>query len=255
MTSDSGVLQWSFGQRYAAARSRLSGAQKSTAAVPAYLRYVNRRLGGYLACVAYGLGFTATQVSALSFLCSVAALAVLVIAPATVPVGIIVAVGLALGYALDSADGQLARVRGGGTRAGEWLDHVLDIAKLCLVHTSVAVTLFRHFELRHFALLLVPMTFLLAQVVGFFGKMLRDQLRARSGAPAEPPSTHTSALSALILLPVDHGTMCWIFVLLGWHALFVTAYVLLALVSVAFAARGVARDYRNLSEIDAATAG
>ena len=35
-----------------------------------------------------------------------------------------VTVLLILGFALDSADGQVARLTGGGSPSGEWLDHV-----------------------------------------------------------------------------------------------------------------------------------
>lgn len=241
--------------RFTTARRRLAGAQKSTAAVPAYLRYVNRRLGGVLACVGFALRLSPTQVSLLSATCSTAALVLLAWAPSTVPVGFVVAVLMALGYALDSADGQLARVRGGGTPAGEWLDHVLDIGKLALVHSCVLIALYRNFELRHPAILLVPLAFLAAQTVSFFGNMLRDQLRAKAGVSKTPPSARNSLLSSLVLLPFDHGTVCWMFVLLGWHSAFLVVYAALAAVTIAFAARALLRSYRNLRSLDVGSPG
>jgi phosphatidylglycerophosphate synthase len=56
-------------------------------------------------------------------------------APATWFVGLITVV-LVLGYALDAADGQLARLRGGGSSLGEWLDHMIDSAKVVGPHLA-----------------------------------------------------------------------------------------------------------------------
>lgn len=239
----------SAGARFRTARGRLAAAQKSSAAVPAYLRYVNRRLGGYLACLGYALRLTPTVVSVLSAAASLAGLVVLAAAPATVPVGFAVALATALGYALDSADGQLARVRGGGTVAGEWLDHVLDIAKTTVLHACVLITVYRHFDLAD-AWLLVPLAFLLAQVTTFFATMLRDALRMQAGLSRQPVSERGSFASSLILLPVDHGTLCWSFALLGWPAAFFGVYSALAVLSVLFCLRALRRAYRGLGSLD-----
>lgn len=236
--------------RFRVARGRLAAAQKSTAAVPAYLRYVNRRLGGYFACLGYALRLTPTAVSVLSALASLTGLVVLAAAPATVPVGLLVAAATALGYALDSADGQLARVRGGGTVAGEWLDHVLDIAKTTVLHSCVLIAIYRHFDVAD-GWLVVPLAFLLAQVTTFFATMLRDALRMQAGLSRQPPSERGSFVSSLILLPVDHGTLCWSFALLGWHAAFLGVYVTLAALSALFCLRALRRTYRGLRALDA----
>ena len=171
--------------RFAIARSRLGGAQKSTVSVPAYLRFVNRRAGGWLAALAYAADLTPTQVTVLSAASSFAGIAVLLFAPANVGVGIGVAALLLLGYALDSADGQLARVRGGGSKAGEWLDHVVDMAKLSSLHAAVAVSILRFFDVSWLALAL-PLVFGIANATQFLGMMLRDQLRASAEQTAQP---------------------------------------------------------------------
>ncbi len=242
----------SAGTRYALARERVASAQKSSVAVPAYLRYVNRRAGGELACLAYAVRLTPVQVSLFSAAFSTVALVALAWAHSTLPVGIAVAVAMAIGYALDSADGQLARIRGGGTLAGEWLDHALDIGKLTLLHSCVLIALYRNFGLDHPAFLLVPLGFLMAQVTGFFGNMLRDQLRGKAGVSRQPPSTRGSLLSSLVLLPFDHGTACWMFVVLGWHAAFLGVYTVLFVLSAAFAMRTLWRCYQNLYALDVA---
>jgi phosphatidylglycerophosphate synthase len=231
--------------RFEHARSRLAGAQKSTASVPAYLRFVNRKAGGMLAALSYALGLTPTQVTLLSSAVSFCGIAVLVLHSATVPAGIAVSLLLLLGYALDSADGQLARVRGGGSRAGEWLDHVADVAKISSLHSAVAIAVLRYFDLDSLLYLAVPVIFLVANVTQFFGMMLRDKLTV---ADRRGPAGSSSLLVSLILLPLDHGSLALAFLVLGVHTLFLWVYGLLALCTVLFAARSLTKAYRGLLE-------
>ena len=232
----------SVGSRYAYARSRLAGAQKSTASVPAYLRFVNRRAGGLLAAAGFALRLTPTQVTLLSSACSFLGIAVLIAHRSTVPAGIGVSLLLLLGYALDSADGQLARVRGGGTKAGEWLDHVADVAKISSLHSAVAIAVLRYFDLQSLLYLAVPVIFLIANVTQFFGMMLRDKLTM---TPRPQPGS-SSLLTAWLLLPLDHGSLALAFLVLGLHTVFLWCYGFLALCTVAFAVRSLRKAYRGL---------
>jgi phosphatidylglycerophosphate synthase len=233
--------------RFATARSRLGGAQKSTASVPAYLRFVNRRAGGWLAALAYAVDLTPTQVTVLSAASSFAGIVLLLLAPASVGTGLGVAALLLFGYALDSADGQLARVRGGGSKAGEWLDHVVDMAKLSSLHAAVAVSVLRFFDVSRLALA-IPLIFGIANATQFLGMMLRDQLRA--GAEQTDRTGSSSVLRAWLLLPLDHGALGLVFLLLGWHAGFLIGYGFLALCTVAFSLRSLAKAYRGLVALD-----
>ncbi len=235
--------------RYATARARLAGAQKPTASVPAYLRFVNRPAGGWLASLGYALDLTPTQLTVLSALSSFAGIAVLLFAPATVPVGLLVAALLLLGYALDSADGQLARIRGGGSKAGEWLDHVVDMAKLSTLHAVVLVSVLRFFDVPR-PVLAIPLAFGIANATQFLGMMLRDQLRRSAGPNTPADRRGSSVLAAWLLLPLDHGTLCLSFALLGLHTVFLVGYGLLALCTVTFAARSLTKAYRGLLALD-----
>jgi phosphatidylglycerophosphate synthase len=237
----------SAGARFGYARSRLAGAQKSTASVPAYLRFVNRRAGGLLAALAYALRLSPTQVTMLSSAVSFCGIAVLALCSSTVPTGIAVSLLLLLGYALDSADGQLARVRGGGSRAGEWLDHVADVAKISSLHSAVAIAVLRFFHLGSLLYLLVPVAFGVANVTQFFGMMLRDKLTV-ADATVPGQSGSSSLLVAWLLLPLDHGSLALAFLVLGAHTLFLWCYGLLALATVLFAARSLTKAYRGLIE-------
>lgn len=105
---------------------RLARAQKGHArGAPAYSVYVNRRIGRVLAAVAYRIGLTPNQVSIISAVHSFVAIGLIAFGSVNVPMGLLIALLLVLGYAWDSADGQVARLRGGGSPQGEWLDHLL----------------------------------------------------------------------------------------------------------------------------------
>jgi len=246
----------SAGARFDYARSRLADAQKPTASVPAYLRFVNRRAGGLLAALAYALRLSPTQVTLLSAAVSFCGIFVLALRPSSVPTGVLVSLLLLVGYALDSADGQLARVRGGGSRAGEWIDHVADIAKISSLHSAVLIAVLRFFDLGSLLYLVVPVAFGVTNATQFFGMMLRDKLTV--AAPAGPgpagSSGSSSLLVALLLLPLDHGSLALAFLVLGVHAVFLWCYGLLALATVLFAARSLTKAYRGLLEAEPAPA-
>jgi phosphatidylglycerophosphate synthase len=235
----------SFGARFNYARSRLAGAQKPTASISVYLRFVNRKAGGVLAAVGYALRLTPTQVTLLSSAASFTGIAVLILHRSTVAAGIAVSLLLLLGYALDSADGQLARVQGSGSKAGEWLDHVTDIAKISLLHSAVAIAVLRNFELDSLLYLAVPVIFLVANVSQFFGMMLRDKLTEANRS--QPGATGSSSmLVGWLLMPMDHGSLALAFLVLGVHELFLWAYGFLALCTLLFSARSLTKAYRGL---------
>jgi len=230
--------------RFREAMARLGGAQKSKAGVPAYLRYVNRRLGGWLAAAGYGMGLSPNHLTAASAAFSAIGILTLVAVRPTPLVGVLVAVALALGYAFDSADGQLSRVRGDGKPSGEWLDHVVDVAKTASLHSGVLISLARFGDLGSDRWLLVPIAFGIVNTTFFFGMMLRDQL---GGAPAAGEKGVGSPTRSLALLPMDYGTLCWAFVLLAWTPLFLVAYGVLGAFMAAFGVRSFAKAYRTLA--------
>lgn len=102
-------------ESYRETLQRLGGAQKPVASgAPAYSVLVNRPVGRYLAAWAYRIGMTSNEVTAVSAAFSFTGIAVLALATPTWGAGVGVWLLLAVGYALDSADGQVARLRGGG---------------------------------------------------------------------------------------------------------------------------------------------
>lgn len=229
-------------RRFEDARSKLRSAQKSSVGVPAYLRYVNRRIGGWLAAAGYALRLTPNHLTGLSAAFSFGAIAALcLVRPTPVAAGAIT-LSLLIGFAFDSADGQLSRVRGDGRPSGEWLDHVVDVAKTSSLHAAVLISLFRFTPLTDGPWLLVPIGFGIVNVTFFFAMMLRDQLGGRPPKSARPASAGRS----MALLPMDYGTLCLVFVTLASHRLFLALYTALFAFTCLFTLRSSTRAYLTL---------
>jgi phosphatidylglycerophosphate synthase len=214
-------------ERYTESLQRLSSAQKGSSGAPAYSRYINRRIGRYFAAAAFQLGLTPNQVTMVSALFTFAGIATIAFVHTTIWSAIAVVLLLVIGYALDSADGQLARLRGGGSPAGEWLDHVIDATKIASLHLAIFGNWLRepqgHHGLQGFALAYESVAF-----IAFFAIVLTDQLRrqqhVRTGV-ATRGSRSTSALYSLAVVPTDYGLMCLAFILMAWPVGFTVVYL------------------------------
>ena len=229
---------------------RLSSAQKTaTRGAPAYSVYVNRRVGRYIAAGAYRKGLSPNNVTAISAGFTFCAIGLLAIGEPSWLLGITVWLLLAVGYAFDSADGQVARLRGGGSASGEWLDHVIDAIKISTLHLAVLITAFTHFAFTDPALLLVPIGFTAVAAVSFFAMILNDLLKAKH-APLAPPSTaRRTVLRSLLGVPTDYGVLCLAFVLLGAPPLFFGVYAVLFVANALYLALALAKWFRDMTAL------
>ncbi len=227
-------------QRWRTVVEELAAAQKTARGVSLWSRYVNRPLGRRLAAAAVVGGLSANTVTLVSASVTAAGLAVLVLAPPSAAGGGAVAALLVLGFALDSADGQVARYTHTGSPAGEWLDHVVDAGKMVAVHACVLVGWYRFVDLPE-RWLLLPLAYQLVAVVVFAGGTLAPLLR-EGGAPARAPST----ARAVALLPADFGVLALSFVAWGVPDLFRWVYLLLAVATTVIGAALVARWFTGL---------
>ncbi|WP_406832157.1 CDP-alcohol phosphatidyltransferase family protein [Pedococcus sp. KACC 23699] len=226
-------------------RRRLASHGKPMRGAPAYSRFVNRPLGRAIAAWAHHVGMTPNGVTAISAALSLLGILVVALGPSrSLAATLAVPVLLAAGYAFDSADGQLARLRGGGSSQGEWLDHVVDCLKISALHIAVVIGVHRAgLDLRW---ALVPLAFLLVANAFFFSYILTDLLnRLRpSGAPQRPEGA--PLLRSLLSAPTDYGLLCVAFVLWAWPAAFLAVYGVLLLGTAGYLALGLPKWFRQL---------
>ncbi|MGW2177642.1 CDP-alcohol phosphatidyltransferase family protein [Streptomyces sp. NPDC001732] len=229
----------------------LRGAQKTAKGVSLYSRYVNRPAGRLFAAGAYRIGMTPNQVTLLSAAFTFAAITSVALVRPSWGLAVLVHGGLVIGFALDSADGQLARLTGGGGPDGEWLDHVVDCAKMILVHTAVLISFRRFFDLPFEGWLLLPLGFLFVAVLTFCAGLLREQLGKAQPAGAQPggATAPVSRLRAVALLPADYGVFCLVFLLLGDRTAFRFGYATFAAVHALFLVVFLAKWFRELRSL------
>ncbi|MCW2853821.1 MAG: putative glycosyl transferase [Nocardioides sp.] len=230
----------------------LGSAQKDPRGTPAYSRLVNRPAARRVAAAGHIVGLSPHTATLVGAGLTGTGLALLVVDEPSLGLGLVVAVLLALGYVMDSVDGQLARLRGGGSLAGEWLDHTLDCVKTCVLHLAVLVSLYRFPPVETDAALVVPMVFLVVDMTTYFGIILVPFLRRRKAVTV---STAAAArpehpLRKWLVLPNDYGTFCWVFVLLAWPEAFLVGYASLLVANAAFLVLASAKWWRELRTLD-----
>lgn len=234
---------------FRSALTELSRAQKPRKGVSLYSRFVNRPLGRVLAAALHRAGVGPNQVTLLSAIVTAAALGVLVSQDPTLLTGVAVASLLVLGFALDSADGQVARLSNRSSPAGEWLDHVVDAAKMVAVHGAVLVAVWLRAP-HEPAWLLVPLAFQVVATLMFAGGTLTELLkRTLPAGSTSQASSAPSTVRALALLPADYGVLALSFVLWGIPSLFQSAYGLLLIANTILAALLLAKWFRELRAV------
>jgi len=251
-----GPIGSSTDESYSDTVRRLAAAQKSGKGAPAYSRFVNRKFGRVFAAAAYQMGLTPNVVTAVSAVFSFAGIALLSLVSPTWWLGPVITVLLVVGYALDAADGQLARLQGGGSVTGEWLDHMVDCLKISALHMSVLISWYRFFGLDA-RWLLVPIGYTVVAAVSFFAQILNEQLlrNAKPAGEGEPAGggasdERPSVVVSLLKIPTDYGLLCLVFVLLGAPVPFRVAYTLMFLGSTAYLVAACVKWYGQMRGLD-----
>lgn len=225
----------------------LEQAQKTSKGAPAYSRLVNRPFGRLLAASAHVIGLTPNQVTCISALFTFSAIALIALVEATAAISAVAAGLLVVGYALDAADGQLARLRGGGSVAGEWLDHVVDAIKIACLHTSVLINWYRFEDVSDRSLLL-PIAFQVVATIMFFVIILNDQIRRAHRGTTQmllQGDGSSSTVYSLAVLPTDYGVLCVAFGLMWWQG-FVGLYAVLLAANAGFMVLALMKWYREM---------
>jgi phosphatidylglycerophosphate synthase len=229
----------------------LSLAQKGKKGVPVYTLYINRPAGRVVAAALRNTRFRPNHVTFAGAVLTYGALLWLAFGPGSGAVYAVVGLILAVGFVLDSADGQLARLQGRSSKLGEWLDHVLDSGRIVVLHGAVFCFLLRATSIPALPLAVLCGAFLFASSTIFFAGALLDQLIRNSASqlPAGNPATATSLTRSVLTLPVDYGTTCLVLVTLPWAGIFLPLYAALALIHCLFCAAYLAKFYRTLARM------
>ena len=151
------------------------------------------RSGGGSRPPAYLRGLTPDQVTGISACLTFVGHRVPGAAPPALWVGVVVSLALVLGYALDSADGQLARLRGGGSRGASGSTTSSTPSRTSSVHLAVAWSAGTGSRPSRSALgrrLAAADPAALTRSCGppqfYVAMSLTDQLRLQHGGPAHP---------------------------------------------------------------------
>lgn len=232
-------------------RGRLAAAQKPPHGVAAWSRFINRPLGRHIAAMAYRIGLSPNQVSIVSALLTFSGIAIIALSELRPLTSVLVGILLVAGYAVDSADGQVARLTGTSSVLGEWLDHTFDCLKTASVHLAVVVHMYRFIEPDHRWTYLVPLAYSVVAVELFFGQILMDQLRRAAHQGTRGPQTgSTSVLGSLARLPFDYGLLAAVLGLMYWWDVFFVLYSVLLLGTTAALLVALSRWVRMLRSMD-----
>lgn len=240
---------------FAESYRRLGAAQKGAArSAPAYSRFVNRRLGRVLAAWAYGRGLSPNAVTGISACFTFSAIALLALLSPQWWLGVLVSLLLVVGYAFDSADGQVARLTGSSSPAGEWLDHVVDATKVVTLPLSLAVALDRFGGVPR-TWIAVAVTNAVVSSVLFFAMILTEQLRRAHGVRSTAAvGGRAPWLRSLLVVPTDYGLLCLAFILYGSGAPFWWVYGLLTLATGAYLLLAVRKWFAEIRSLGPGTA-
>ncbi len=230
------------------ALTALGASQKTSKGAPAYSRYINRRLGRVLAASAYTHNWSPNQVTVVSGVFTLSAIGFIALLEPTPFVSLMIVAMLVAGYALDAADGQLARLQSSGSSAGEWLDHTVDACKIATIHLAVLVNWYRYFD-SGTELLWIPICFQAVATVQFFTVILTDQMRRvhRGTTSMILQGDGTSSMRySLAVLPTDYGALCLALGLMFWPRSFVAVYLILLVANAGFLAMALPKWYREV---------
>ncbi|MGW1058697.1 CDP-alcohol phosphatidyltransferase family protein [Micromonospora rubida] len=210
---------------------------------------ISQWLGAVFALVAQRLGIRPTAVSIANLMLGLATSVTVValagrVAAGDVPawvVGLVALVGWQVAYALDCADGQLARVTGQGSAAGARVDVLCDVAaQIALVAALSATAVAQHPETPSWLVAIFAGTWMVNLVTSVM----------QSGPNAASMVTSTSLPVRLVKLIRDYGAVIFVAGLVLAFAPALVLWVIVAftivnggflLASIAFSARASLR--------------
>ena len=230
----------------------LDSCQKPKHGTPIYTRTCNRWLGKYIAALAKELLITPTHLTIASFVFSVFSFLFFLMYPGSY---LIVSGGsflILFAYALDSADGQLARLTKSGSPVGEWLDHSTDALKQTLFHGTVQFIFFVHYQKENF-ILVIPIFFISVQLTVFTSNLLKEKLfklnSLTSNLTDHRSTDNVSFIKDILFFFTDYGILCMLFFFIPFPNIFVFLYVLCFIINALSGSLMLVSSYLRLKKI------
>jgi phosphatidylglycerophosphate synthase len=231
-------------RRFRQAYQSLRTAQKSKrSGTPVYTQEINRRLGRVIAAVCVDTRITPNQLSICNLVLTLVALAALLIMSPSLSVSMLVACVLLFAYAVDSADGQLARLRMQQSPRGEWLDHIIDCGKQAIIHWAAFFYLLRFSEYDLLAIAIPVFFFQVFALLLYFSGILKSKLCNQKDIA---PATDYQARISWALLVLDYGFLCAIFLFAYDPGVFYVLYSALAFCFTLVASIFLIRTFKHL---------
>jgi len=189
-----------------------------------YVVYVNRPLGKWLAQRL--LFLTPNQVSLIG-LCVFFAGAAVSIFLANTYYALLVTPIYMLHYALDSADGNVARIQGSGSKVGEWLDHSIDGIRYVILHVAILWALLLNNPDSYELLALVGFT---VNIIAMCGNYIFNALKAtvigrNTGEILNELNPRRALVLRLLATPADLGVYFFLMIALVRIDVFVWLYL------------------------------
>jgi|LSQX01.2.fsa_nt_gb phosphatidylglycerophosphate synthase len=223
----------------------LGSLQKGSRGTPAYTRYINRWFGKVLASLLGCFNVSPNAVSLISGLLTILGfIGFLLFKETTFITSILLVFLLLFAYALDSADGQLARLLKKQSKKGEWLDHTLDAIKIPFGH-GVAI-LFIVQKTNPADVLIIIYFFLLSlSSARFFSNILKTKLIDYKSKRVKDNKPNEDLLRSLLLLPGDYALFISFFILTFHPRMFFIIYTVWGVLTIFLSIFGLFKTWRS----------
>lgn len=150
-------------------------------------------------------------------------------------------------YALDSADGQLARLLNKQSKTGEWLDHSLDAVKIPLMH-GVAIILIIENKMPGKLLIIFYLTVLSLASANFLSGILKSKLIKKHITENNYIEEKNSTIRSILTLPLDYGIFALLFLFTYKSDWFILLYNIWGIVFIVYSVLLFAKSWRELAK-------
>lgn len=190
--------------------SWLNNFQKKGAGTPAYTRFINRWLGKILTSVLACFNISPNVISITSSIITIITFFLFFMVTSFWQSFILVIL-LYFAYALDSADGQLARLLNKQSKSGEWLDHTLDAIKIPLSQGTAIFLIVAH-KFPEKSVLFFYLIILSLACANFLSGILKSKLFPNYSSTSVQISEKHNIIRSFITLPLDYGVFISLYI-------------------------------------------